>query len=110
MENSTIRWIYIPCKDKAEALKISKEVIRLRLAACANLLPETTAVYLWENLIVEETECILILKTTHLRVNELEAKVRELHSYETPCFLSFAPESVNDDYLQWIFQNTKIEE
>ncbi len=106
MDVRNFRWVYITCKDKAEALKISREAVILKLAACANIIPGMTSVYEWKGEIVEDNECVLIFKTTDLLYPELERMVKKYHSYEIPCILGFQAVSGNEAYFQWIFNTT----
>ncbi|MBX7242568.1 MAG: divalent-cation tolerance protein CutA [Bacteroidia bacterium] len=108
MEVQNIVWIYITCRDEQEALKIGREMVRQKLAACANILPGMTSVYEWNGEITEDNECVLILKTQFRLYPDLEKAVISLHSYQVPCIMCFQAETGNAAYLQWIFQSTQI--
>lgn len=99
---SEARFIYITCKDKTEALIISKHLLEENLIACANVIEGMTSLYRWEGKIVEDREVILIAKSQASVVDALTKRVKELHSYDIPCVVSLPIEGGNPAYLQWI--------
>ena len=62
---SGITMFYVPCSDKAEALKIANALVEQRLVACANILDSCTSIYEWKGELKEESEAILIMKTVN---------------------------------------------
>lgn len=98
--------LYVTCASRDEALKIAKTVVDERLAACGNILDGMTSVYRWQDQIQEEREVVLILKTTATQVVACSLRVRELHSYEVPCVVSWDSHVLNPDYKRWLDDNT----
>jgi periplasmic divalent cation tolerance protein len=49
----------------------------------------------------------LITKTKAELVDQVVQRVRQLHSYEIPCVVSWVIEKGNPDYLAWIGESTK---
>ncbi len=43
-----------------------------------------------------------IVKTRSDKVKEIEKRVKEIHSYEVPCVVSFKIDEGSKDYLNWI--------
>ncbi len=97
--------IYITASDSDEAKRIARAVIEEKLGACANMYP-ITSIYRWHGTIEEESEYALVIKTKTDLVEKLTARVRELHSYETPCILSFTIDAGDQSYLNWVDQET----
>ena len=97
--------VYVVCKDKGEADKIGKLVVKKRLAACANIFP-INSFYHWENKLVEDNEFVLLLKTILDSYKELEKEIKKLHSYEVPAIIKITAEA-SDEYITWIKKNTK---
>ena len=95
-------WTYVTAKDVGEAKKIGKELVKRKLAACANVLSPMHTVYWWEGKMEEATEAVLILKTTKALRKKVEAAVKELHSYSVPCVLFLDVKSGSKDYVKWI--------
>ncbi|GAB4409202.1 MAG: divalent-cation tolerance protein CutA [Bacteroidia bacterium] len=100
------RMIYITCRDQAEARTIGRAMVSERLAACANILSGMSSVYRWEGALVEDQECVLILKTRAVLVPTLIERACALHSYEVPCVLALPVEAGNPAYVQWIETET----
>ncbi len=102
----TLATIYITAASRDEALTIGRAVVKARLAACANVFPGVTSVYWWEGSCQEDSEAALILKTRRDLVDQLVAKVKELHSYECPCVVALPIAGGNKDFLDWISKET----
>lgn len=58
-----------------------------------------------EGEVKNEEESLLLVKTTDEKLNELKARIEELHSYETPEVLAMPIESRTEDYLEWMRKN-----
>ncbi len=99
-------FIYITCRDEAEAQKIAEELLRRRLIACANIFP-IRSLFWWQNEIQRESEHALICKTKFEKFEEVERAVRELHSYEVPCICCFRVEAGFEGFLRWISDTVK---
>ncbi len=93
--------VYITAGDVNEARKIGRMLVEERLAACANIFP-ITSIFRWKGEIEEGGEFGIIVKTKTGKVKEIEKKVKELHSYEVPCVVSFRMDEGSSDYLKWI--------
>ncbi len=48
---------------------------------------------------------LLLVKTTSNRFDEVDRKVREIHSYETPEIVALAVTDVSEPYLEWLRVN-----
>ena len=84
-----------------EARNIGRILVEERLAACANIFP-ITSIFRWKGNIEEASEFGIIVKTRTEKVKEIEKRVKEIHSYEVPCVVSFKIEEGSIDYLEWI--------
>ena len=99
-----IHFIYITTASKDEARQIGRILVEEKLAACVNILDGMESIYTWENKLVADQECVLLAKTHSNKTEALTQRVRELHSYTTPCVVAlpvFGDEG-NPDYLKWI--------
>ncbi len=103
----TFATIYITAASRDEALTIGRAVVEARLAACANVFPGITSVDWWEGTRQEDSEAVLILKTRQDLVDQVVAKVKELHSYECPCVVALPIAGGNKDFLDWISKETR---
>lgn len=84
-----------------EARSIGKTLIKERLAACVNIFP-IISIFRWKDTIDESQEFGMMVKTRSEKVKDIEKRVKELHSYEVPCIISFRLENGSPDYLKWI--------
>ena len=87
-----------------EAEKIARTLLNERLIACANLLLGVTSLYWWENKIQRDRETLLVMKTPARNVAKLQKRLKQLHSYSVPEFLTLAPLEGNPDYLSWVLR------
>ena len=99
--------VYVTCKNEMEASAIAHKLVSSQIAACANIIPQTKAVFKWEGEIKEQSEAILILKSQKARLEEVTERIREIHSYDLPCILSVSIEEGNAEFLKWVLCNSK---
>jgi periplasmic divalent cation tolerance protein len=86
----------------AEATHIARQLVERRLAACVNVLPEIRSVFRWEVAVQEETEHLLLTKTTAARFDAVAACIRELHSYDVPEIVAIPAAAVERTYAAWL--------
>ena len=98
----TVNFIYMTAGSKDEARRIGKELVVSRLAACVNILDNMNSFYMWQGEIQDDTEVVIIAKTTEDRVPALIEKVKALHSYDCPCIVAVAVSGGNQAFLDWI--------
>ena len=92
----------VTAPNKEEASRIASSLVTERLAACVNIVGGVESVYRWQGEVTRDTETLMIIKTTDERYQELEHRVKELHSYTTPEVIAFAVERGSKDYLEWL--------
>ena len=97
-----INFIYMTVGSKEEARKIGKALVTARLAACVNILDQMNSFYMWDGEIQDDTEVVMIAKTTEERVPDLIEKVKSLHSYDCPCMVSLPVAGGHQPFLEWI--------
>ncbi len=93
-----------PSQQEAEA--IAKSLVQSQLAACVSLLP-IHSIYTWQGELHQEQEWQLLVKTDLAQFPNLEAKIRELHSYEVPEIIALPILAGSQPYLQWISQQVQ---
>ena len=99
--------VLVTCGSEEEALKIANALVEEHLAACVNLVSPIRSIYRWEGKIWDEKEWLLIIKTQKKRFQELEKKVKSLHSYSIPEIIGLPIVEGSSSYLNWIKENTK---
>jgi len=98
--------VFVTCGSEEEALKIAHSLVEERLAACVNLVFPVRSIYRWEGKIWDEKEWILFIKTQKERFEELERKVKSLHSYSVPEIIGLPIVEGSSSYLQWLLGET----
>lgn len=96
------RVCFITVPTLEEGKKLARILLDARAAACVNILPGVTSLYWWEGAICEDTELLLMVKTSRDRVQELIELVRANHPYDVPEVLSVPVEDGNPPYLRWL--------
>ncbi|MDL2279338.1 divalent-cation tolerance protein CutA [Desulfovibrio sp. OttesenSCG-928-G11] len=100
-------FVYITAPDGTSARSMARTLVAERLCACANILDGMESYYWWDGAVQNGHESIIICKCPAKAYEALEARVRQLHPYETPCITAlplcrgFAP------FLQWIADQTR---
>jgi periplasmic divalent cation tolerance protein len=101
MRNDHITFIYVPCGTEGEAATIAARLVSEGLIACGNI-HASRSIYMWQGKPVDETEYVLLAKTTKSLSSAAEKRIQEMHSYEIPCVIAFSPDSVNRAYEVWL--------
>lgn len=99
---SDVHILYTLFGSAEEARHVAKAMIEERLVACANHLAPAMSQYQWDGEFCEEQEYPVLFKTGANRVEAAMAKLRELHSYDTPAILSWPAERADADYAAWV--------
>lgn len=102
-----LNFIYMTAGSRDEARKIGKELVAAGLAACVNILDNMNSFYKWQGEIQDDTEVVIIAKTTEDRVPALIEKVKALHSYDCPCIVAIPVSGGNQAFLDWVAAEVK---
>jgi len=100
--------VYIVAADAAEATRIAEALVDERLAACVNILGKVDSIYRWNGQIERATEVALIAKSRRDLFDRLTARVRALHSYDTPAIVGWPIIAGDAAYLDWIARETGL--
>ncbi len=90
------------CPDESTALDIARVLVQEGLAACVNRLAPVTSIYQWEGQICEQSEQLLLIKTTPARYEALEMRLKALHPYEIPEIIAIPVVTGSSQYLAWL--------
>ena len=93
--------------SREEAERIAQTLVEGELAACVNVVGPMTSIYRWQGKVDRADEFLLVIKTTAAATKRVEAKIRELHSYELPECIVLPIEGGNEKYLKWIEDSTR---
>jgi len=92
--------------DSDSAFNLARELVHLRLVACANVLSPATSFYRWEGKEEQAPEIPVLMKTTEARYGELETAIRKLHPYSVPEIIAWPVTRGLPAYLDWVEQET----
>ena len=93
--------------DSDSAFNLARELVHLRLVACANVLAPATSFYRWEGKQEQAAEYPVLLKTTEARYPEVEAAIRRLHPYSVPEIIAWPIARGSPEYLAWVEQESR---
>lgn len=88
-----------------EAQRIADALVSERLAACVQALP-VQSTYAWEGETKRDPETLLLIKTRAVHQRAIEARIKALHSYETPESITVPITFGSAEYLAWLQANT----
>ena len=94
--------------DRDAAVKLARELVERRLAACVNVLAECTSIYRWKGTVENAREVPLLIKSRSALYEELEAAINELHPYELPEIIAVPVVRGLAEYLAWVDEGTSI--
>lgn len=89
-----------PAAEAAEAL--AEQIVEARLAACVQVLPRMTSIYVWEGETQRESEYLLLIKTVAGKWDELSAFITANHGYDVPEIVAIDTEKVSEPYRAWL--------
>lgn len=104
MSNDLIVFVTAPNRD--EAARIAEALVSERLAACVNIVATIESIYRWKGEVTHDSESLMIIKTTQVCYQELERRVKELHSYTTPEVVALRIDQGSEQYLNWLRDST----
>ncbi len=99
--------VLITAPSEEEAAEIASALVEERLAACANIVREIRSVFRWEGKIKDESEALIVAKTREALFEDLEKRVREIHSYSVPEVIAIPIVKGSEAYLSWLMEETE---
>ena len=97
-----VRLVLTTAGDSTDATRLARTLVEEQLAACATLIPAVQSIYRWQGQVEHATETLLLLKTGPAQLPALQARLHQLHTYQTPEFLILGVEAVSHPYLEWL--------
>ncbi|MDR1242585.1 MAG: divalent-cation tolerance protein CutA [Deltaproteobacteria bacterium] len=94
--------IYVTAANRAEAEKIARVLLEERLIACSNLVDHVQSCFWWQENLDRASEVLCIFKSLRKNFSAINKRIKELHSYETPCVVALPIIDGNPDFLEWI--------
>src|SRR5262245_66398771 len=104
--NEKLVLIYSTYASLAEAERIGEVLIDRGLAACVNIFPGMTSIYVWEGKRQRESETAMLIKTRQAVADKVIDEVRSLHSYSNPALVVVPMVDCSPAFLNWILAQT----
>ncbi len=98
--------VFTTCSSQKEAETIVDKVLKARLIACANILPDVLSLFHWKGEISREKEVMVMMKTRKKHLEELIEWIQTYHSYEVPEVIALPIVGGSGEYLNWITEET----
>lgn len=93
-------------ESQEAAQKIAEQIVRRRLAACAQVVGPIQSTYWWEGELKQSQEWICVLKTRLALYDRLESELVKIHPYDTPEILALPIIAGYKKYCDWLLSET----
>ncbi|MEQ1604676.1 MAG: divalent-cation tolerance protein CutA [Pyrinomonadaceae bacterium] len=94
--------VFTTVPDTSHAEALAESIVAAKLAACVQILPPMTSVYVWKGNLQKETENLLLIKTLREKYDDLERFITEHHTYDVPEIVAVDAEKCSGLYHEWI--------
>lgn len=88
--------------SEEEAERLSAALVERRLAACVQVVGPVASRYRWQGEVETAREWLCVAKTAASRYEQVEAAIRELHSYDEPEIVATPIVAGSAGYLEWL--------
>ena len=105
-----IRVVYCTCPDADVAGTLARGLVEGHFAACVNILPEIRSIYRWQGEVQDDTECLMMIKTTRVAMKEVQRWLIEQHPYDEPEVIAVPVSEGSPGYLDWVAAETQKRE
>jgi periplasmic divalent cation tolerance protein len=97
------------CGSEAEAERLARLLVDLRLAACVSIAPRIRSFYRWNGAVESSEEWLLLIKSSRPLFEPLRAALEGAHSYQVPEVLALPVVDGAANYLNWLEANLGAE-
>ena len=84
-----------------DARTLVRALVEDRIVACGTMV-SAKSLFRWDGAISEQSEVLVVLKTSKDRWSDLQKAVEHLHPYEVPELIALPVEAGLKAYLDWI--------
>jgi periplasmic divalent cation tolerance protein len=99
--------IFCTCPSDEIAKLIATTLVKNKLAACVNIIPNVMSIYQWDKQVMCDSEVKLVIKSTEKLFPLIASSIKALHPYDTPEIIAMNIQQGNEEYLHWINESTK---
>lgn len=97
--------VFTTASSADESASLAEKIVTERLAACVQMLPQMTSIYMWKGKLQKEGEHLLLIKTLREKYDELAQFILANHSYDVPEIVAVDAERVSEAYLTWVAES-----
>jgi periplasmic divalent cation tolerance protein len=105
-ENDKPVLVYATFPSPAEAERIGGHLVERGLAACVNIFPGMTSIYIWEGKREQGSEAAMLIKTRRALADRVVAEVKAMHAYTNPALLVVPVDGGSEAFIDWIAAQT----
>lgn len=105
-ENDKAVLVYATFPTLDEAENVGCPLVDQGLAACVNIIPGMTSIYVWHGQRHRETETVMLIKSRESLAARIIDEVKRRHSYDTPALVVLPVEGGSKQFLAWIMDQT----
>lgn len=105
-ENDKAVLIYSTFPTPEAAETAGTRLVDQGLAACVNIVPGMTSIYISQGQRQRDSETVMVIKTRPALAEAAIAEARRHHPYTNPAFLVLPVEGGSPDFLRWIAEQT----
>ena len=87
-----------------EAKQISLALLEERLVANTMIIENASSFHMWDEIMKEQSESILLCKTKDSLISTAIDKIKAMHSYECPCIITIPITGGSQSYLNLIIE------
>ena len=100
--DSGVMVVFSTVDKESVAKELAKGVVEKKLAACVNIMAPCTSIYRWQGKVQEDSEFLMVIKTTKEKYQALEKWLKESHPYDVPEVIGWEVALGSHDYLNWV--------
>lgn len=93
--------LFLTCANQQEARKIADVLLDKKLAACVKATGVKSGFW-WQGQREKANEVLLIIESAEDKFSEIEAAVRQLHSYETFALMAYPVLKSSKGVERWV--------
>ena len=99
--------VFCTCPDEKTARALAAGLLEEKLAACVNVLPGIRSIYRWQDEVKDDSEVLMVVKTTQPNLERLTQWLEHHHPYDLPEVIALPVSGGSPGYLDWVAQETK---
>jgi len=103
----TAQLVLTTCPNIDIAKTIAQHLVKEKLAACVNILPNITSIYHWQDELQCDEEAQLLIKTNSENFALLNDRINELHPFDVVEVIALNIQQGDKHYLNWICEYLK---